>query len=117
MKKDTSVSKNENLVPVSPSSSEAASLKNVIEKTNNDIQKGLEMPTASTGTPIEKINGGAKFMAQLSNIGGGSVETGGGGIKEGFNTIATNIAAKSKLNGISSSDKLDDKKPSSKKLK
>lgn len=33
-------------------------------------------------------------MAQLSNIGGGSVATGGGGIREGFNTIAENVRSK-----------------------
>ena len=67
--------------------------KKIYEKTGEDIRKGLENPYASTGTPIEKLKGGAKFMAQLSNIGGGSVETGGGGIKQGFNTVANNVKA------------------------
>ncbi len=107
MKKDIPVSKSENLVPSSPSSPEVESLKNIIEKTNNDIQKGLEKPTASTGTPIEKINGGAKFMAQLSNIGGGSVETGGNGIKGGFNTVSQNTAAKSALKVLQDNEKDD----------
>lgn len=66
----------------------------VSKKTNAKIKKGLEKPTASTGTPISKLHGGPKFMAQLSNVGGGSVATGGGGIKEGFNTIAENVRAK-----------------------
>lgn len=66
----------------------------VSKKTNAKIKKGLEKPTASTGTPISKLHGGPKFMAQLSNIGGGSVATGGGGIRDGFNTIAENERAK-----------------------
>lgn len=65
----------------------------VYKKTNAKIKEGLEKPTASTGTPISKLNGGSKFMAQLSNIGGGSVATGGGGIRDGFNTIAENQKA------------------------
>lgn len=65
----------------------------IFDKTSEDIRKGLENPYASTGTPIEKLKGGAKFMAQLSNIGGGSVETGGGGVKQGFNTVANNVKA------------------------
>ncbi len=36
-------------------------------------------------------------MAQLSNVGGGSVKIGGGGIKEGFNTFAKNHMAKGAL--------------------
>ena len=36
-------------------------------------------------------------MTQLSNVGGGSVKIGGGGIKEGFNTFAKNHMAKGAL--------------------
>lgn len=31
---------------------------------------GLNKTTASTGTPMDKLHGGAKRMAQMSNIGG-----------------------------------------------
>lgn len=75
------------------------------KKTDELIKKGLECPTASTGTPIKDLNGGARFMAQISNIGGGSVETGGGGIKDGFNTIAENVAATTALNNLPGVDK------------
>ena len=44
-------------------------------------------------------------MAQISNIGGGSVETGGGGVREGFNTIAENVAATTALNNLPGVDK------------
>ncbi len=32
----------------------------------------LAKKTAGTGTPIDQLSGGSKFMAQLANIGGGS---------------------------------------------
>ncbi len=41
----------------------------VAEKTDKKIQEGLTKTTASTGTPVEDLHGGAKFMAQISNIG------------------------------------------------
>ena len=37
-------------------------------------------------------------MAQLSNIGGGSKATGGGGIKDGFATITLYVDARAKSN-------------------
>ena len=73
-----------------------------IEKaTRTKIKNGLSQPKASTGTPIKKLRGGAKFMAQLSNIGGGSKATGGKGISDGFNTIMQNQNAKTMLQTIS----------------
>lgn len=59
----------------------------IYAETSEKIKRGLEKATASTGTPIASLKGGAKYMAQLSNVGGGSVKIGGGGIKEGFNTF------------------------------
>lgn len=73
----------------------------VLEASQRKIVEGLSKKTASTGTPIENLHGGAKFMAQLSNIGGGSKETGGGGIKDGFNTITTFVDAKAKTQSYS----------------
>lgn len=65
----------------------------IYAETSEKIKRGLEKATASTGTPIASLKGGAKYMAQLSNVGGGSVKIGGGGIKEGFNTFAKNHMA------------------------
>ena len=48
---------------------------------------GLNKTTASTGTPMDKLHGGAKRMAQMSNIGGGSKATGGGGVYEGMKAM------------------------------
>lgn len=59
----------------------------IYEQTGKQIQEGLNKETASTGTPMKELRGGAKYMAQMSNIGGGSKATGGGGFKEGFNII------------------------------
>lgn len=81
---------------------EVSSIEELVEYTDRKIQKGLDEPTASTGTPMTNLSGGAKFMAQLSNIGGGSKATGGGGIRDGFNTIQYNLAAKAYLNGNAS---------------
>lgn len=75
-------------------SQENESVQETIKSTESKIKDGLSKPTASTGTPMKDLSGGARFMAQLSNIGGGSLATGGGGIKVGFNTIAKNIFAK-----------------------
>lgn len=90
---------------VSKTSLNQNTIKKVYEQTKEEIQKGLKNPYASTGTPIDKLNGAAKFMAQLSNIGGGSVKTGGGGIKKGFNTVANNVKAETTLKIAQSSQK------------
>lgn len=58
-----------------------------IKQKEDQIVNGLNKTIASTGTPMEKLLGGAKRMAQLSNIGGGSKATGGGGIDEGMNAM------------------------------
>lgn len=36
---------------------------------------------------MDKLHGGAKRMAQMSNIGGGSKATGGGGVDEGMKAM------------------------------
>ena len=110
MKKMLPVSENNNSTPQTTLSSEEKVLEEIITQTDNKIKQGLEKETASTGTPIDELYGGAKFMAQLSNIGDGSVESGGGGIKEGFNTIAQNISAKSQKKAIQSNSESKTKK-------
>lgn len=107
MKETNLVPKKNNTASKKTMLSQQKTLKEIIEHTDKKIKNGLENPTASTGTPISKLKGGAKFMAQLSNIGEGSVATGGGGIKDGFNTITANIATKSKINSISTNNQAD----------
>ena len=43
----------------------------ILNQRGKQIVDGLNRTTASTGTPIDKLHGGAKRMAQMSNIGGG----------------------------------------------
>ena len=74
-------------MPQSQLSERAVEAKAVAEETGQRIKAGFENPFASTGTLMENLSGGAKFMAQMANVGGGSLEVGGGGIKEGFKTI------------------------------
>ncbi len=45
------------------------------------IETGLANPYASTGTPISKLKGMAKTLAIKANVGGGSVATGGRGVR------------------------------------
>lgn len=56
----------------------------ILNQRGKQIVDGLNRTTASTGTPMDKLHGGAKRMAQMSNIGGGSKATGGGGVDEGM---------------------------------
>ena len=58
----------------------------ILNQRGKQIVDGLNRTTASTGTPMDKLHGGAKRMAQMSNIGGGSKATGGGGVDEGMKT-------------------------------
>lgn len=59
----------------------------ILEKRGKQISDGLNKTTASTGTPMKKLHGGAKAVTQMSNIGGGSKATGGGGIAEGMEAM------------------------------
>ena len=59
----------------------------ILNTRGQQIIDGLNKPTASTGTPMEKLHGGARKMAQMSNIGGGSKATGGDGVDEGMKAL------------------------------
>lgn len=89
-------------------------MEDVAKQTGDKIKKGLENPTASTGTPIDSLSGGAKFMAQLSNIGGGSKATGGGGIQDGFNTVNTNTKVKTVLEMLDSENYIQESEDANK---
>ena len=78
---------------------------NYIEKECNsnialreDVAKGLSKPNASTGTPIDALNGAAVITARISNVGGGSKETGGGGMLEGIKKLMKLAESDGKLN-------------------
>lgn len=59
----------------------------ILNQRGQQIVDGLTRTTASTGTPMDELHGGAKTMAQMSNIGGGSKATGGGGVAEGLKAV------------------------------
>lgn len=42
----------------------------ILNQRGKQIVDGLNRTTASTGTPMDKLHGGAQRMAQMSNIGG-----------------------------------------------
>ena len=110
MKKNLPVSKSTSDVPSKQLSQEEKSLKKTIDDTKEKIKKGIEKPTASTGTPVNELYGAAKTTATLSNIGGGSKETGGGGMEKGLGIITDFTAATAKLDGMQFEKKLDKKK-------
>lgn len=66
----------------------------VYRQTGKQILTGLNRPTASTGKPIAELSGAAKRIAQISNIGGGSKATGGGGIDKGLDTVTKHAQAR-----------------------
>ena len=66
----------------------------ILNQRGKQIVDGLNRTTASTGTPMDKLHGGAKRMAQMSNIGGGSKATGGGGVDEGMKAMLQYTDAK-----------------------
>ena len=65
----------------------------IIRTRGNQIRSGLKAPRAGTGRPMSKLHGGAKKMAQLANIGGGSKANGGGGVDEGLKAMIDYVQA------------------------
>ena len=96
-KEQSLVPNQQNPVPDPQLSKRGAEALKVVEETNARIKEGLEKETASTGTPMNSLSGAAYFTAQLSNVGGGSLEIGGGGMQEGLATIRENDRARGML--------------------
>ena len=63
----------------------------IYQQTGKQIADGLNRPTASTGKSIDELHGAAKRIAQISNIGGGSKSTGGGGLDKGLDLSPIHI--------------------------
>ena len=78
---------------------------NIHNQRGKQIVDGLNKTTASTGTPMDKLHGGAKRMAQMSNIGGGSKATGGGGVDEGMKAMLQYTQANTVKKMVSQSEK------------
>lgn len=77
----------------------------ILNQRGKQIVDGLNKTTASTGTPMDKLHGGAKRMAQMSNIGGGSKATGGGGVDEGMKAMLQYTQANTVKKMVSQSEK------------
>ncbi len=58
----------------------------IVEKRTVIVERSKN-PNASTGTPISDLNGIAKSLAMISNLGGGSKAVSGGGVEEGIRNI------------------------------
>lgn len=86
------------------------SIKDLRDTTEQMIQDGLNKDTAGTGTLMSNLHGASEITATLSNIGGGSVSTGGGGMKQGLNVIQANKAANGFLAGVEASGNSDEDK-------
>ena len=96
--------KNTQVVPKSNTSLERAA-DSILNQRGKQIVDGLNKTTASTGTPMDKLHGGAKRMAQMSNIGGGSKATGGGGVDEGMKAMLQYTQANTVKKMVSQSEK------------
>ena len=66
----------------------------VYQQTAKQIMDGLSKTTASTGKRIDELYGAAKRIAQMSNIGGGSKATGGGGLDKGLDIVTKHAQAR-----------------------
>ena len=89
--------------------SQSQAVNTMYETTKNQIQAGISRSTASTGTPMEKLHGAARTTSTLSNIGGGSKETGGGGMAQGLETITKFFSASAAKNILDDQQKQIDK--------
>lgn len=56
-------------------------IRSELYQTQKVIEAGMAKPYASTGTPIAELNGMARTLAIKANVGGGSVATGGQGVR------------------------------------
>lgn len=72
---------------VSVPSPRQVQLRTAVNSVRSSIDAGLSNPLASTGTPISSLSGGARMNALLSNMGGGSKASGGGGMEAGMRML------------------------------
>lgn len=97
--------KQKNTQVVSKSNVSLERVTDILNQREKQIVDGLNKTTASTGTPMDKLHGGAKRVAQMSNIGGGSKATGGGGVDEGMKAMLQYTQASTVKKVVSQSDK------------
>lgn len=70
----------------------------VVEKRILIVERSKN-PNASTGTPISDLNGIAKSLAMISNLGGGSKAVGGEGVEGGIRNITDLTGAEAYIKG------------------
>lgn len=70
----------------------------VVEKRTLIVERSMN-PNASTGTPISDLNGIAKSLAMISNLGGGSKAVGGEGVEGGIRNITDLTGAEAYIKG------------------
>ena len=70
----------------------------VVEKRILIVERSKN-PNASTGTPISDLNGIAKSLAMISNLGGGSKAVGGEGVGGGIRNITDLTGAEAYIKG------------------
>lgn len=66
---------------VSPQTAHQIQIRNALYQTRREIDAGIAKPLAGTGTPIAELKGMARTLAIKANVGGGSVATGGKGVR------------------------------------
>lgn len=67
--------------------SPAAQYQLMMQQAGQQILTGLQTQYASTGYPINLLQGGAHTVALLAAIGGGAVSAGGGGVYGGLQVL------------------------------
>lgn len=72
-------------IPFCPTPAELYQIQ--MQQAQQQIQAGLQAQFASTGYPIDWLNGGAHTAAVLAAIGGGAVSAGGGGVAGGLHVL------------------------------
>lgn len=70
------------------------------QQAGQQIYRGLQVQNASTGYPMDLLQGGAHITALLAAIGGGSIATGGNGIAGGLKTLCEYIWAQGAAYGF-----------------
>ena len=63
-------------------------IRNELYRTRREIETKMAIPVASTGTPISELNGMARTLAIMANMGDGSIASGGRGVRGGEELMA-----------------------------
>lgn len=81
------------------------SVMRIAQESEEQVRRGVNKKTASTGKLMSELKGAAKKTALLSNIGGGSKAKGGKGMDGGFDCIRRMDKSKAILETIDVANK------------